>query len=91
MERNLVVFINPDLLKHEEKSTALRSYLLNEPSIERYSKIEDVADGYVLASPPPLAFKKAHQNDSGLCAYDYDAVYAGFLKMTVQTLIKFLG
>lgn len=91
MERNLVVFINSDLLKHEEKSTALRSYLLNDPPIERYSKIEDVADGYVLVSPPPSAFKEAHQNDSGLCAHDYDTVYAGFFKTTVQTLIKFLG
>ena len=91
MKQNLVVFINPELLKHEESFTTLLSYLLSEPPIEQYSKIEDVADGYVLVSPPPLAFKEAHQNDSGLCAYDYDAVYAGLFKTTVKNLISFMN
>ncbi len=91
MKQNLVVFVNPELLKHEETLDVLRNYLLSKPSIEQYSKIEDVADGYVLISPPPMAFKEAHQNNSSLCAYDYDAVYAGLFKLTLQSLVDFIS
>lgn len=90
MKQNLVVFVNPELLKHEESFCVLRDYLLSEPSIEEYSKIENVVDGCVLVAPPYMAFKNVRHNDSGLCAYDYDAIYAGFFKTTVQSLIEFM-
>lgn len=91
MKQNLVVFVNPELLKTERYRTFLRKYLLSEPAIEQYSKIEDVAAGYSLVTLPPMAFKDAHQNDPGLCAYDYDAVYAGYFKTTVQALMEFIS
>ena len=91
MKQNLVLFINPELLKNKRSLTHLRKYLLSEPELEQYSIIKDVAAGYSLVAPPPMAFKVAHQNDPGLCAYDYDTVYAGYFKTTVQTLLEFVN
>lgn len=90
MKQNLVVFINPELLKNERTVTHLRKYLLSEPSLEQYSKIEDIADGYSLVAPPPMAFNDVRHNDPNLCVYDFDAIYAGYFKTTVQALIEFV-
>lgn len=89
-QQNLTIFVNCNLLSYEEGCRILREYLMDNSEILKYSKITGISDGQLDIEEPPMSFSDVHLSDPVLCAYDNQAVYDGFIKLTLDSLMRLL-